>query len=498
MSASPATAHVAHDVRPSGRAWRVLVPIGITLALAALPPPNGLALHAWYYFALFSGVVAALITEPLPNPAVGLVGLTLTAALSRWVLFSPADQAKPGFKVASQTITWALSGFSSTTVWLVGAAFMFALGYQKTGLGRRIALLLVRALGRNTLSLGYATTFAELILAPFTPSNTARGAGIIYPVVSNLPGLFDSRPNDPSARRIGGYIMWTSFAADCVTSTLFMTACAPNFLAIDFIDRIAHVHITYADWMRGALPFALPLLLVLPLLAYVFYPPEIKRSTEVTHWAARELQGMGRISSRELTLAALVIGAILLWVFGGAVFDPALTAFLGIALMLVLGVVTWDDMAKNHGAWTTIVLLATLVTLADGLSRAGFIKWFADYVAAHVGGFSPTLMIMALVAIYFLSHYMFASLTAHTTAMMPMMLAAAIKIPGMPIATVALALALTTGVMGVISPYATGAALPYYNSGYIPPPHFWRLGAIFGLIFMAALLLVGVPLLMLW
>jgi L-tartrate/succinate antiporter len=289
--------------------------------------------------------------------------------------------------------------------------------------------------------------------------------------------------------------MWTTFAADCITSTLFMTACAPNFLAVSFIEKIAKVHVTYAQWMMGSLPFALPLLLLLPLLVYVIYPPEIKRSTEASEWAGRELAGMGAVSRREITLAAIVVSAILMWVFGGELLDPALTAFCGIALMLVLGVVTWEDMAKNHSAWTTIMLLATLVTLADGLGRAGFIPWFAHYVAAHVGGLSPTVMVMALVAIYFFSHYMFASLTAHTTAMMPLMLGAAISIPGVPVATVSLALALTTGLMGVISPYATGPGLPYYNSGYIPPAQFWKLGAVFGVIFVAALLLVGVPLL---
>jgi L-tartrate/succinate antiporter len=475
--------------------WRIVVPVVVTLVLAALPPPPGLAPHAWYYFAIFGGVIAGLITEPLPNPAVGLIGLTLTAALSRWVLFAPADKAKPGFNVVSQTMSWALSGFSSTTVWLVGAAFMFALGYQKTGLGRRIALLLVRALGRHTLSLGYATTLTEAILAPFTPSNTARGAGIVFPVVSNLPPLYDSKPRDPSARRIGGYIMWTTFAADCVTSALFMTACAPNFLARDFISRIAHVSISWADWMRASVPFALPLLLALPLLTYVLYPPEVKRSPEASDWARDELENMGSVTSHEVILMAIVLGAILLWIFGGSFIDPALAAFVGISLMLVLGVVTWDDMAKNHAAWTTVMLLATLVTLADGLARAGFIKWFADYVAAHVGGFPPHMMIAALIGIYFVSHYMFASLTAHTTAMMPLTLAAALAIPGVPIAAVAIGLAMTTGLMGVITPYATGPGLAYYNSGYIPPAHFWRLGAIFGAIFLAALLAIGVPLL---
>ena len=123
------------------------------------------------------------------------------------MLFATADLAKPGFRLTSHTINWALSGFSSTTVWLVGAAFMFALGYQKTGPGRRIALLLVRAPGSSTLLVGYATTLADAVLAPFTPSNTARSAGIIFPIVSNLPALYGSQPDDASARRFGGYFM---------------------------------------------------------------------------------------------------------------------------------------------------------------------------------------------------------------------------------------------------------------------------------------------------
>jgi L-tartrate/succinate antiporter len=483
------------SVGPTFHCWRVAIPVLITLALAVLPPPPGLAQHSWLYFALFAGVIAALVTEPLPNPAVGLIGLSLTALLSPYVLFAPADLAKPGFKLTTQTINWALSGFSSTTVWLVGGAFMFALGYQKSGLGRRIALLLVRALGRSTLLVGYATTLADAVLAPFTPSNTARSAGILFPIVSNLPPLYDSKPNDPSARRFGGYIMWTTFAAGCVTSSLFMTACAPNFLAIEFIDKIVHVHISYLQWMQASLPFALPLLLALPLLAYVLYPPEVKRSTEVTAWASSELRKMGTISPREIILAVLVTGAIVLWVIGGSFVDATLTALVAIALMLVCGVVSWDDMAKNHSAWTTLMLLATLVTLADGLSRAGFVKWFAEFVAAHVGGFSPTLILVLLVAIYFFSHYMFASLTAHTTAMMPLMLAAGMGIEGLPAPTLALALAMTTGIMGVITPYATGPGLAFYNSGYITPADFWRLGTIFGLIFLVALLAIGVPLL---
>ncbi len=162
MSQSSATLTTPRQAAgPGFHWWRVVIPVAISAIIALLPPPAGLAEHAWLYFAVFAGVIAALVTEPLPNPAVGLIGVALMGVLSRYTLYAPADMAKPGFNVTSQTISWVLSGFASTTVWLVGAAFMFALGYQKTGLGRRIALLLVRALGKSTLRVGYATALAD-------------------------------------------------------------------------------------------------------------------------------------------------------------------------------------------------------------------------------------------------------------------------------------------------------------------------------------------------
>ena len=478
------------------RWWRIAIPLGVGAVIALLPVPAGLATYAWYFFAIFVAVIAALIVEPLPNPAVGLIGITVVAVLSRWVLFSPQQVADSKFDVPGKALEWALSGFSSSTVWLIFSAFMFALGYETTGLGRRIALLLVRALGRNTLTLGYATVITDMVLAPVTPSNTARSAGTIFPVLSNLPPLYDSLPHTPSARKIGGYLMWTSFASCTLTSSLFMTGLAPNLLAVEFIGKIVNVHITWQQWFMAAAPFTLPLLFALPVFVYFFYPPQTTHGTQVPVWAADELAKMGPLSRREAILGVLVLLAIALWIFGAGVMEAATAALLVIALMLITGIIDWESMARNRAAWTTLTLLATLVTLAGGLAKTGFIHWFANTVAGHLVGLSPMAAVVSLVCIYFFSHYLFASLTAHTSALLPVMLAVGAGVPGVPIAKLALALAMTTGIMGVITPYATGPGLVYYQSGYIPAMDFWRLGTIFGLIFLSALLLIGIPLLM--
>ena len=429
--------------------WKVLAPIAVAVILALLPAPEGLAPHAWYFFAIFAGVIVGLMLEPLPGGAIGLIGVTLVTVLAPWVLYAPAELAKPGFKPANAALTWALSGFSNSTVWLIFGAFMFALGYDKTGLGRRIALILVKKMGRRTLTLGYAVTVADTILAPFTPSNTARSGGTIYPVIRNLPMLYDSKPDDPSARRIGSYIMWVAIATTCVTSSMFLTALAPNLLAAELVAKTAKITIGWTQWFTAFAPAGILLLILIPLLTYWIYPPEIKSGDAVPKWAAGELGKMGGFTEREFTLAVLVVIALVLWIFGGDNINATTTALVVVSLMLVTGVVTWDDMVKNSSAWNTLAWFATLVALADGLNRVGFVKWFADLVAAHMTGFSPFTAMVVLVLVFYFTHYLFASITAHVTALLPVMLAVGSTIPGIDMPLFALLLCLTLGIMGV-------------------------------------------------
>ena len=72
--------------------------------------------------------------------------------------------------------------------------------------------------------------------------------------------------------------------------------------------------------------------------------------------------------------------------------------------------------------------------------------------------------------------------------MIPVLLAVASTIPGVNMRTLALGLCLQLGIMGILTPYATGPSPVYYGSGYLPAADYWRLGAIFGVIFFVAFL----------
>ncbi len=464
-------------------AWRATLPAVAGIGVALAPVPPGLAPDAWRYFALFVAVVVGLVLEPVPAAGVGFIGMALAAA-SR--LAAPDPEA---------SLKLALSGFANGTVWLVFAAFMFALGYERTGLGKRIALTLIRRLGGHTIGLGYATMFADLLLAPFTPSNTARSAGTIFPVIRHIPPIYDSQPG-PTARRIGAYLIWTAFSATAVTSSMFVTSLAPNLLALSLVEKTINYRFSMGEWAVGFLPIGLLLVAVLPWFIYKVYPPEVTGSAKVPRWAAAELDRMGPVTRNELVMAALALVAIGLWIFGGHVMEAATAALIVISLMLLLGIVTWQEIAANKDAWNVLVLLATLFGLADGLNKVGFVAWLARGSAAMLTGYPPTLVMAGLLAMFFVSHYMFASITAHVTAMLPVVLAAGAAVPGVHARPLALLLCYSLGLMGILTPYATGPAPVFYGSGYVSRKEFWALGLTFGLVFLAALTLIGIPFLL--
>src|SRR5262249_26929286 len=450
--------------------WKLLAPLVIWFVIYLVPVPVGLNANQWHYFALFAAVIAALILESMPVGAVGLIGLTIAGVVG----YVDADPGK--------SLRWMLSGFSDGTVWLIVGAFIFSIGYRKSGLGKRIALLLVRALGRNTLGLGYAVAISDFVLAPATPSNTARSGGIIYPIISNIPKIYGSEPG-PTAGKIGTYVMWTAFAATAVTSSMFITALAPNAAALAIAKKTVGFDVSWTQWFAGFAGLGIPLLFLVPLLSYVICKPQVKRRPEISQWASTQLDAMGPISRNEWLMAALMIVAMFLWITGstniqfpilGANYINATTVvFVVISLMLVTGVVEFGDIVAEKSAWEVFFYFTSLLTLASGLNEIGFVKWVATEYAKPLALLSPTTAMILLVALFFWIHYCFSSITSHAAAMLPVVLAVGSGIEGMPVKTLTLLCVYSLGLMGVISPYATGPAPMYYGSGFISKRDFW-------------------------
>ena len=458
--------------------WKMFVPLFVFALIWIMPSPQGLSIQAWHFLAVFFAVLVGLVLEPIPAALLGLIGISVASVLGL-VGKTPAANIK-----------WALSGFSNNIIWLIFASIMFAMGYKKTGLGKRISLIMVKYMGKSTLGLGYAIAFADLVLAPFMPSNTARSAGTIYPIAINIPILFNSTPeNEP--RKMGAYLVWVGIAISTVTSSMFYTGLTTNMLAADLIQKGANITLEWGAWAKIMIPLMLPLFLITPLLAYVIFPPTQKHSPSASFWAQEELMKMGSITFKEMMMASFATFALILWVFGKELnVDATVAAISIVALMVLSNIITWDDVIGNKGAWNVLVWFATLVALAAGLKEVGILTWISQKAELSLMGLTPTMLMISMIVASFVLHYFFASLTAHAVALFPIFIAFSVKfISPEQLVTFLILFSGTLGVMGIITPYGTGPSPIWYGSGYISQGRWWFLGAIFGGLYLGAILL---------
>jgi L-tartrate/succinate antiporter len=461
----------------SNQTIKMIIPVAVLAIFWFIPAPEGLSANAWHFLAIFFAVVVGLIIEPVPAALVGFVGISVVAILG--IMGNPTE-----------SINWALSGFSNSVIWLIFAAFMFALGYKKTGLGKRVSLLMIKYMGKSSLGLGYAVAFSDLVLAPFMPSNTARSGGSVFPVAINIPHIFDSYP-DKDPRKLGSYISWVAIATTCITSSMFLTALAPNLLAVDLITKSTGHTISWGEWAGVMLPLMVPLFLITPWLAYVVYPPTQKSSPEAPAWAAEELKTLGAITFKEYLMAGLATVALVLWIFNKELgIDSTTVAISVVSIMVLTNVITWDDLISNKAAFNVLIWFASLVAMAAGLKKVGVLDWIGANTQVMLAGMTPTELIISLLVLFFLLHYFFASVTAHVTALVPIFMTIAINLlTPEQIVPFTIILAGSLGVMGIITPYGTGPSPIWYGAGYISQARWWALGAIFGTLYLGVIIL---------
>ncbi|RQM98681.1 anion permease [Staphylococcus warneri] len=446
---------------------KFILPIVVGLLIWALTPfkPDALDTQAWYMFAIFVATIIACITQPMPIGAVSIIGFTLT------VLVGVVD------------IKTAVQGFGNNSIWLIAMAFFISRGFVKTGLGRRIALQFVKMFGKKTLGLAYSLVGVDLILAPATPSNTARAGGIMFPIIKSLSESFGSSPKDGTERKMGAFLIFTEFQGNLITAAMFLTAMAGNPLAQNLAEKTAHVHITWMNWFLAALVPGLVSLIVVPFIIYKMYPPTVKETPNAKQWAENELANMGPISIAEKFMTGIFIVALALWVTGSLIHvDATLTAFIALALLLLTGVLTWKDILNETGAWNTLVWFSVLVLMADQLNQLGFIPWLSQLIAHSLHGLSWPIVIVLLILFFFYSHYLFASATAHVSAMYAALLGVAVAAGAPPLFST-LILGFFGNLLASTTHYSSGPAPILYGSGYITQKRWWTMNIVLGFVY---------------
>ncbi len=451
--------------------------VAITFAVALLiwfiPVPQGVSENAWHLFAIFAATILGIILKAAPMGTMCMMAIGFTALTQ---VAAPGD--------AGKSITKALSGFGDKVIWLIGISFFIARGFIKTGLGNRIAFLFIRIFGKSSLGLAYGLGLADVCLAPAIPSNTARGGGIIYPIMKSMAISFDSVPEKPEThRKLGSYLTLNSYYMNLISSSMFLTGTASNPMCQKFAANLG-INITWMSWAEAGFIPGLAAFFIVPLVLYKLYPPELKKTGDAPRMAAEKLKEMGPITKNEWLMLLAFFILLILWIFGGNLsIDATTTAFIGLTLLLLTSVLTWEDVKSEKGAWDTIVWFAVLVMMASSLNELGFIGWFSNLIKAEIGGMTWTVAFPVIILVYFFSHYIFASATAHVAAMYAALLSVGIAV-GIPPMLLAMMLGFLGSIYGVLTHYGHGPAPVFFGSGYVDLKSWWLRGLEIGIVLL--------------
>ena len=455
-----------------------LIATAVLVTLLVLPCPEGLTPKAWGLVAIFLTTIVAIILKVMP---IGVMAMMAIVIVSLSQVTSTSSKG---------AITDALSSFASPLIWLIVVAILISRGLKKTGLGSRIGLMFIALLGKRTLGVGYGLAVCELVLAPFTPSNTARGGGIVHPVMRSIANAFDSDPAKGTEGRVGTYLALVNYHANPITSAMFLTATAPNPLVVDYVAKATgqQFHLTWTTWARCMLVPGLVCLLLMPLVIYLLSPPQLKATPNAVDYARGELARMGPLAPREKVMMGTFGLLLVLWanvpamLFGPAwTLDPTVVAFLGLFVLIITGTIDWDDVLSEKSAWDTLVWFGALVMMAEQLNKLGVIGWFSEGMknAIVASGMGWEAIAAVLVLAFVFSHYLFASTTAHISAMLLAFLGVgALLIPADYVVPFMLMMTAGSAIMMTLTHYATGTSPIIFGSGYVSLGTWWRVGFV--------------------
>ena len=453
---------------------RVIIMLVFLGILWFVPPPWGITLQAWHLFAIFITAILAVVIGA--NPILTTAIIAAVVAIFAGVL----DPAKT------------YSGFGESFILLIVVAFLVANGVIKSGLGNRMAYMLVSKFGKSTLRLGYCMVLTDVLIAPAFPSNTAR-SGVLYPITLALARGSGSKVEDGTQKKMGSYLMMNCIAGISLSSTLWFTGMAANPVGAKMAADAGVKGIDFGSWFLAASVPSLVAIVIIPFLLYKLFAPEVKETPEAPRAAAEELQEMGPMSKDEWITAVTFLAMVVFWALSDKLgVDKTAIAFGGLAVLMVTGVFTLADLKNQGDALGTFIWFSILYTMSSQLNQLGFMAAVGNQLAQGLQGMSWSVVYVTLIVLYVVLHYVFVSQTAQMLALFSVFLGVAME-SGVPPMLMAMSLLYATNYFAPITPQGSSANVLCAGSGYLAQGEMYRVGGMVTLANMLIFLVIGTP-----
>lgn len=440
--------------RRLGLPLAVLLPVLILLANR----PENLSVVGQKALALFAGIFILYLTEALPLAATSVMIVPLAVLMG-----------------ITKTGT-ALSGFGSSSVYLIYGAFVLAAAMVKSRLAERITYMVMRVVGDKTKNIILGVTIANIILAFLVPSSTARTA-ILLPVCLSILEIFHINGRSNFAKAL---LLILTFTNASIGAGI-MTATVPNPVTSEFIYKASGHLITYGEWFVYGFPPALVMTMIIYLYVTWAYQPEVERIPGGPEYVKEKLIGLGPLSSDEKRALFVFVLVVLLWVTGTWTRIDATVACLAAGSLLFfpkIGFLTWSDASKSI-SWQILLVTGGGISLGDILVKSGGAKWLATSIFHILGlnGLSTIAVIVVVMIIVQYLHLVFVATTPMATGLIPIVIGIAEAMNLNPL-ILALPAGMIIGGYPLLMFYNTSPSILVYGTGKLEVSDFPRVGFV--------------------
>ena len=399
--------------------------IGLVLAflvlgiILALPSPDTLSTGGHRMIGILTFAIILWMSSAVSYP----VSATIITALTALLLgFSPNPEAPAKLYGTSNALKLIISGFSSPAMVLVGAAMFISVAMRKTGLDRRIALNVLSAVGTKVSRIYLGVIITGFILAFFVPSATARLACLAPIIIGIVESLGINKKS-----QVAALLMVGATQADTFWNIMIQTAAAQNLVAVGFIQTQMNTTIPWIDWLLAAAPYSMLMVTILYFVTQALIKPEFKELKGGDVHIANMRREIGPMSLNEKKLLVISIGLLFLWATGGKLhtIDTTTTTIIAIALFFFpgIGIMDWK-FAQPNIDWGSIVMFGAGIGLGSVLLKTKAATWLAHvFVSAFSLETASIFLLIAIMAAFLIViHLGFASATALSSAMIPIVI----------------------------------------------------------------------------
>lgn len=460
-----------------GKKYGFLLSIIVGTAIWLLPTPASMSLTQHKLLAIFGGAVVCWITIGI-NFAVST--FAVVALLYFWVGNPDGKLDKAGDLV--RNAEFAVGGFSSPALWLLVTGFVISIAMTKSGVAKRLALYMMRLFGRTPLGAVYAPMIANFLIAPLTPSNTARTAAML-PIVEGVAAAYKA---EAGKSNFGRALLLASTFTSNITGSAFLTGTIPNPVAIGMIAAAAgtSLYTTWGYWALAAAPTNIVILAITGWLMLKMYKPEVKELPGGVEYIKKELEAMGPMSLQEKKAIAYFALALILWSMDVIHnFNSTMIAFF-VSLLIFLpkiGVLEWKETEKAL-PWELFVYFGGVLTLSSALMKTKSFEWLIKTSLTALGLQSVPMMPLLIILIGFtiFSHIIWSTTTAMCGVMIPIYIGLAQTL-GFDVASFVLPLAIMMA-YALFLPFNTMGNIIMFGAGYYSVTEQFKSAMILGAI----------------